>query len=94
MNRKGFDAKPLLELADETGGRALILKEREHYTPDSDEPQGRLKEAVETIAMTLRHRYLVGYEPTQVAKGWRTIKVDVDLPAAEARARKGYYAGS
>jgi VWFA-related protein len=93
MNRKGFDARPLQELADETGGRAEILKEREHYTPDSDEPQGRLKEAVETIAMTLRHRYLVGYEPAQVAKGWRTIKVELDRPAAEARARKGYYAG-
>jgi hypothetical protein len=93
MNRKGFDARPLLELADETGGRAEILKEREHYTPDSDEPQGRLKEAVETIATTLRHRYLVGYEPAQVVKGWRTIKVEVERPAAEARARKGYYAG-
>jgi Ca-activated chloride channel family protein len=93
MNRKGFDARPLLELADETGGRAEILKERQHYTPDSDEPQGRLKEAVETIAMTLRHRYLVGYEPAQVVKGWRTIKVEVERPNAEARARKGYYAG-
>ena len=93
MNRKGFDARPLLELADETGGRAEILKERQHYAPDSDEPQGRLKEAVETIATTLRHRYLVGYEPAQVIKGWRTIKVEVERPAAEARARKGYYAG-
>ena len=93
MNRKGFDARPLLELADETGGRAEILKERQHYTPDSDEPQGRLKEAVETIAMTLRHRYLVGYEPAQVVKGWRTIKVEVERPNAEARARNGYYAG-
>jgi len=94
MNRKGFDARPLQELADETGGRALILKEREHYTPDSDEPQGGLKEAVESIAMTLRHRYLVGYEPAQPGKGWGTIKVDLELSAAEARARKGYYAGN
>ena len=93
MNRKGFDARPLLDLAEETGGRAEILKERQHYTPDSDEPQGRLKEAVETIAMTLRHRYLVGYEPAQVVKGWRTIKVEVERPNAEARARNGYYAG-
>jgi hypothetical protein len=94
MSRKGFDARPLLELADETGGRALILKEREHYTPDSDEPQSGLKEAVESIAMTLRHRYLVGYEPAQSGKGWRTIKVDLELSAAEARARRGYYAGN
>lgn len=92
-SRRGFDAKPLIELADETGGRAEILKEREHYSPDSDEPQGKLKEAVESIAMTLRHRYLLGYEPDQGAKGWRTIKVEVDRPASEARTRKGYYPG-
>ena len=93
-NRKGFDPRPLVELADDTGGRAEILKEREHYSPDSDEPQGKLKEAVESIAMTLRHRYLLGYEPAQGAKGWRTIKVEVDRPPSEARTRKGYYAGS
>ena len=90
-NPKGFDAKPLIELADETGGRAEILNEREHYVPDSDEPEGRLKGAVETIAMTLRYRYLLGYEPPSGDKGWRTIKVEVDRPASEARARKGYY---
>ena len=93
MNRKTFDARPLLELAEDTGGRALILKEREHYTPDSDEPQGKLKEAVESIALTLRYRYLLGYEPAPGAKGWRTIKVEVDRPASEARTRKGYYTG-
>ena len=93
MNRKSFDARPLLELAEDTGGRALILKEREHYTPDSDEPQGKLKEAVESIALTLRYRYLLGYEPAPGAKGWRTIKVEVDRPASEARTRKGDDAG-
>ncbi|HVQ30530.1 MAG TPA: VWA domain-containing protein [Vicinamibacteria bacterium] len=93
-SRKGFDPRPLVELADDTGGRAEILKEREHYSPDSDEPQGKLKEAVESIAMTLRHRYLLGYEPPAGAKGWRAIKVEVDRPPSEARTRKGYYAGS
>jgi hypothetical protein len=52
----------------------------------------RLKDAVETIAMTLRHRYLVGYDPAVGKKGWRKIKVDVVRPAVTARARKGYYA--
>jgi VWFA-related protein len=89
-----FDAKPLLELAEETGGRAEILKERDHYAPDSDEPQGRLKGAVESIAMTLRYRYLLGYEPAQGDKGWRSIKIEVQRPAAQARARKGYYPGA
>lgn len=93
--RRGFDGTPLTELADETGGRAQILKGIEHYTPGSDEPPGsdRLKEAVESIAMTLRHRYLLGYEPPEGKPTWRTIRVDVDRPAATARTRKGYYAG-
>lgn len=93
--RRGFDGQPLTELADETGGRAQILKGVEHYTPGSDDPPGsdRLKQAVESIAMTLRHRYLLGYEPPDGKPAWRTIRVEVDRPAAEARARKGYYAG-
>jgi VWFA-related protein len=98
MRRGGFDAKPLTELADDTGGHAEIIKglEQEHYTPDSDTPQGgRLKAAVESIAATLRHRYLLGYEPIDGKPGWRTIHVDVDRPPdATARARKGYYAGA
>jgi len=92
--REGFDARPLVALADETGGRAEILKGAEHYTPESDLPgTGRLKGAVETIAITLRHRYLLGYEPPEGKSGWRTIRVEVDGHAAVARARKGYYAG-
>ena len=93
--RRGFDGEPLTELADDTGGRALILKGIEHYTPGSDAPPGsdQLKQAVESIAMTLRHRYLLGYEPPEGKPAWRTIRVEVDRPAAEARARKGYYAG-
>lgn len=93
--RRGFDARPLEELADDTGGRAEILKEVEHYTPDSETPGGgKLKGAVESIAMTLRHRYLLGYEPPEGKRGWREIRVDVDLPSATARSRKGYYTGS
>jgi hypothetical protein len=48
---------------------------------------------VESIAMTLRHRYLVGYEPqAQPPKaGWRKIKVEVDRPSVTVQARKGYY---
>src|SRR5258708_3576657 len=92
--REGFDARPLVALADETGGRAEIIKGAEHYAPDSDLPgTGRLKGAVETIAITLRHRYLLGYEPPEGKNGWRTIRVEVDRNAAVARARKGYYAG-
>jgi hypothetical protein len=70
----------------------VILKGPEHYTPGNDEPgNGRLKAAVESIAMTLRHRYLLGYEPPEGKGGWRTIRVEVDRKDASARARKGYY---
>jgi VWFA-related protein len=92
----GFDAEPLKELADETGGRAEIVKGGlPHYRPGIEEPENdQLKAAVESIAMTLRHRYLLGYEPPEAGRGWRTIRVDVDRNAATARARKGYYAGA
>lgn len=91
---KGFDEKPLAELAEETGGRVEIVKGLAHYTPDSELPgSDRLKEAVEKVALTLRHRYLLGYEPPAGKSGWRTIRVDVGRADATARARKGYYAG-
>lgn len=83
-----FDASALLDLADETGARAEILKGLDRDRGSVD----RLKDAVESIAMTLRHRYLVGYEPPQGKRGWRKIKVEVVRPAVTARARKGYYA--
>jgi VWFA-related protein len=90
----GFDARPLLDLAEETGGRAEILKGIERYTPGIPTPgAARLKEAVESIAMTLRHRYLLGYEPPDGKLGWRRIRIEVGRPATTARARKGYYAG-
>jgi hypothetical protein len=82
------DASVLLDLAEETGARAEILKGLDHDRGNVD----RLKDSVESIAMTLRHRYLVGYDPATGKKGWRKIKVDVDKPSVQARARKGYYA--
>jgi VWFA-related protein len=86
-----LDATPLRQLAEDTGARCEILKNLEH-----EHGTDRLKEAVESIAVTLRHRYLVGYEPqTQSGKsGWRKIKVDVDRPSVSVQARKGYYAES
>jgi VWFA-related protein len=83
-----FDARPLMDLADETGGRAEILKGLERDALRT----GRIKQAAESIAMTLRHRYLVGYEPAGTKQGWRKIKVDVERPSVKVQARKGYYA--
>ena len=82
-----FDASALLDLAEETGARAEVLKGLDRDRGNVD----RLKDAVESIAMTLRHRYLVGYDPATRKRGWRKIKVEVGRPAVTARARKGYY---
>jgi VWFA-related protein len=82
-----FDARPLMDLAEDTGGRAVVLK---GFDRDRG-GRGRLQEAVEAIAVTLRHRYLVGYQPPPNKPGWRKIKVDVDKSAATVQARKGYY---
>ncbi len=90
-----FDDKPLKQLADDTGARAEIVRGLEHYTPASATPgNDKLKQAVESIAMTLRHRYLIGYEPPEGKRGWREIRVEVDKPSLTALSRKGYYAGT
>ena len=86
-SKADFDASVLLDLAEETGARAEVLKGLEADRGNVD----RLKDAVESIAMTLRHRYLVGYDPATGKRGWRKIKVDVDRPQVTARSRKGYY---
>jgi VWFA-related protein len=88
-NEADFDARPLLDLAEDTGGRAAILKGLER---DRGGRTDRLQEAVESIAVTLRHRYLVGYEPSAGKPGWRKIKVEVDRSPVSVQARKGYYA--
>ena len=86
---RDFDARPLLDLAEDTGGRAEILKglEREHGDAIA------CKEAVESIAMTLRHRYLVGYEPDGGKRGWRKIQVEVDRPSTHGAGPQGLLRG-
>jgi VWFA-related protein len=82
---RDFDARPLLDLADDSGARAEIVKAEAGSS-------GKLKSAVESIVVTLRHRYLVGYEPDPGKPGWRKIRVEVDRPSTKVQARKGYYA--
>jgi VWFA-related protein len=90
-----FDAGPLRELAEDTGARAEVVKGGQHYSPGSEWPgSAPLKQAVESIALTLRHRYLLGYEPPEAKPGWRDIRVEVTRGSAQARARKGYYGGA
>jgi VWFA-related protein len=78
----------LRALADDSGGRAIVLR---HAKRTPGEPD-HLKAAVTSIALTLRHRYLLGYEePAAGKEGWRPIRIEVDRPAVKVHARKGYY---
>lgn len=83
-----FDERPLRELARLTGGRAEILRDAEHHHRGNVD---RLKDAAVSIALTLRHRYLVAYAPPRPSKpGWREIRVEVSRAGAAVDVRKGY----
>jgi VWFA-related protein len=84
----GGGGGPLRALADDSGGRAIILQNAKRKPGEPD----YLKAAATSIAMTLRHRYILGYdEPEARERGWREIRVDVDRPSVKVHARKGYY---
>lgn len=71
------------ELARVTGGRAMTV------------PSGQnLAAALTSIALELRHQYLIGYAPGADGSrpGWRSIGVTVNRPDLRVRARDGYYA--
>jgi VWFA-related protein len=74
-------AESLLVLAENTGGRAAL---------NSNAPWG----AVPQIFRENSAYYLIGFEPADpVADGrFRSVRVRVNRPGAEARARSGYFA--
>jgi VWFA-related protein len=84
----GGGGGPLGSLAEDSGGRAIILKNAKRTPGEPD----HLKMAAASIAITLRHRYLLGYdEPEGAKREWRPIRVEVDRPSTKVHARKGYY---
>jgi len=85
-----FRPRPLRKLAEETGGMAEILLDFDHHHEGSVD---RLKQAAQAIALSLRHRYLLGYQssPQDARRGWRRIRIEVDRRSVNVRARKGYY---
>jgi VWFA-related protein len=83
----GGGGGPLRALAEDSGGRAIILGSAKWKAGEPD----HLKAAAASIALTLRHRYLLGYEPEAGKRGWHPIRVEVDRPSAKVHARKGYY---
>ena len=46
------------------------------------------------IAHEIRNQYVIGYTPENTAKtaGFRSIRVEVNVPDATVRTRSGYYA--
>jgi VWFA-related protein len=67
--------------AEETGGRALY---------NTNDIAGSMRKAVDDTRVS----YLLGYYPSndQWDGGFRELKVKVDRPGMDVRARKGYYA--
>ena len=70
-------------LAEETGGRMIIVNSEKH-----------LEEAFDQISEELRSQYTLGYYPTNTAKDgkFRKIKVETKDHDLKVLARKGYYA--
>jgi VWFA-related protein len=83
----GGGGGPLRDLADDSGGRAIVLGSAKRKPGEPD----HLKAAATSIAMTLRHRYLLGYEPEVGRNEWRKIRIEVARPSVKVHARKGYY---
>ena len=71
------------KLAEETGGRMIVVNSEKH-----------LEEAFDQISEELRSQYTLGYYPTNTAKDgkFRKIHVDTDNHDYKVLARKGYYA--
>jgi VWFA-related protein len=79
------DARPdfLEELASLTGGQL-------HEVGRDEE----LSKTFRAILDEFRHRYLLTYTPTNVAKGgWHKLEVRVNRPGARVKARPGYQGG-
>jgi Ca-activated chloride channel family protein len=72
------------ELASVSGGRSFVVPNVRELNP-----------TLQTIAGELRHQYLLGYSPLRDGRsGWRSIRVRVNRPHAQVRARDGYQASS
>jgi VWFA-related protein len=71
------------KLADETGGRMIVVNSEK-----------KLKEAFDEISDELRSQYTLGYYPSNAARDgkFRKIKVETNNHDLKVLARKGYYA--
>jgi VWFA-related protein len=81
--RYGGNVGAAHKLADETGGRVIVVNNEK-----------KLEEAFDQISEELRSQYTLGYYPANSAKDgkFRKIRVDVANHDFKVLARKGYYA--
>jgi len=70
------------KLADETGGRMIVVNSEK-----------KLEEAFDQISEELRSQYTLGYYPSNALQDgkFRRIRVEVDNHDYRVLARKGYY---
>ncbi len=81
--REGANEGVAKKLAEETGGRMIVVRSEK-----------KLEEAFQEISEELRTQYVLGYYPTNSARdgGFRKIKVETTGKDQHVLARKGYYA--
>jgi len=70
--------RPLMELAAETGGRAVFVEE-----------VGELDGVYAEVLAELRSRYVLAYTPAEGGSGYRELRVEVDAEGVRVRARRG-----
>ncbi len=80
---EGANASVAKKIADETGGRMIVVNSEKH-----------LVEAFDQISQELRSQYTLGYYPTNSARDgkFRKIKVETTEKDLKVLARRGYYA--
>lgn len=81
--RFGGNAAVARRLAEETGGRLIVVSSEK-----------KLEEAFDQISEELRSQYTLGYYPTNTSKDgkFRKIRVDASNHDFKVLTRKGYYA--
>lgn len=81
--REGANSSVAHKIADETGGRMIVVNNEKH-----------LEQAFDQISEELRSQYTLGYYPTNSAHDgkFRKIKIEMTNKDYKVLARKGYYA--
>jgi len=80
---EGYNEGVARKLAEETGGRAIVVRNEK-----------KLEESFDQISEELRTQYALGYYPTNTARDgrFRKIKIESTRDGLHVLARRGYYA--